>query len=224
MKKLILLTGLFITSLSFAQTRYCDDIQRVDNFPRLNSDQFKRFGLDKKNKIDRILVSKDRKELYLLSKDVVVKSYKVAFGLVPEGHKQFEGDYKTPEGIYYIDGKNPKSAFYLSLHVSYPNKQDLEYAKSKGKSAGGDIMIHGFPNAKSRPDFNKFVGAIHPSNWTAGCIAVTDQEIYEIYNLVQQGTTIEICKMTPKPPKPQEPQEPQEPTEPSVPEEPQTSK
>ncbi|WII70641.1 L,D-transpeptidase family protein [Bdellovibrio sp. 22V] len=189
---LILVHTLFATSAFAAQTEYCNDLQRVDNMPRLNADQFSRFSKDGK-KVDRLLVSKDRREMYLMKDEVVLKTYKVAFGLQPRGHKQFEGDNKTPEGIYYIDGKNPQSAYYLSLHVSYPNKSDVEFARSKGKSPGGDIMVHGFPNP-SRPDFRNFVQGFHPYNWTAGCIAVTDSEMYEIYNIVDVGTVIEICK------------------------------
>src|SRR5690606_2278880 len=103
------------------------------------------------SRIDRILISKDQRELYLLQGRKVVKTYPVAFGSSPVGHKQFEGDQKTPEGLYTINYKNPKSAFYLSLRISYPNKDDREYAKSQGRSPGGDIMIHGLPSK----DINK---------------------------------------------------------------------
>lgn len=192
MKALLFVLSLISASTAFAEVRYCDDIKRIDQFPHLNSDQFGRFIKDKKS-ADRILVSKDRRELYLLQDNVVLKTYKVAFGLQPNGHKQFEGDKKTPEGIYYIDSKNPKSAYYLSLHVSYPNAADTEFARSQGKSAGGDIMVHGFPNP-DRSDFLEFVTGFHPYNWTAGCVAVTNEEIREIYSVVQVGTAIEICK------------------------------
>jgi murein L,D-transpeptidase YafK len=132
-----------------------------------------------------------------LKDDVVIKSYRVAFGSSPFGHKQFEGDQKTPEGIYNIDSKNPESKFYKALHVSYPNKQDREFAKSKGRSAGGDIMVHGLP---VDPNKRALVEFVHPGyNWTAGCIAVTDAEIDELYKMVDRGVTIEICKMTPTP-------------------------
>ncbi|WP_374077429.1 murein L,D-transpeptidase family protein [Bdellovibrio bacteriovorus] len=197
MKTLLLILTLLSVSSSFAETRYCDDIKRIDQLPHLNSDQFSRFIEDKK-KVDRILVSKDRRELYLLQDDVVLKTYKVAFGLQPNGHKQFEGDSKTPEGLYYIDSKNPQSAYYLSLHVSYPNKADAEYARSQGKSPGGNIMVHGFPNP-NRPEFLQFVTGFHPYNWTAGCVAVTNEEIREIYSTVDVGTAIEICKSSTQP-------------------------
>lgn len=192
MKTLVLTLVLTFSSAAFAQVRYCDSIERLDQFPQLNADQFTRFTEDGE-KADRIVVSKDRRRLYLLQNDVVLKSYAVAFGLQPRGHKQFEGDQKTPEGLYTIDGKNPNSAYYLSLHVSYPNKDDIAYARSQGKSPGGDIMVHGFPNP-DRPDFLNFVRGFHPYNWTAGCMAVTNEEIREIYSVVEVGTVIEICK------------------------------
>lgn len=172
----------------------CDDIRRVDSLPHLNSEQFKNFIKDKK-KADYIVVSKDRRQLYLLADNVVLKIYAAAFGpKYLEGPKHFEGDYKTPEGAYKIDGKNPESTFYLSLHISYPNVQDKAYAKAQGKSAGGDIMIHGFP---SSPNWRKMIEEMHPrANWTVGCIAVTNNEIREIYTVIREGTTVEICKPT----------------------------
>lgn len=201
MKKLIttLVLGM-ISSTSFAagqssQVRYCDDITRVDNFSHLDEGQFKRY-LESKGEVDRILVSKDRRQLYLLNDDVVLKTYTVAFGAGSIGvAKHFEGDGETPEGLYSIDYKNPKSAYYLSLHVSYPNADDIAYAKARNKSPGGDIMVHGFP-VKS-PD-HAFAAWTHPKDWTQGCIAVTDEQINEIFSLVKEGTTIEICKRTAK--------------------------
>lgn len=172
--------------------RYCDDITQVDKLldrSRENVDRLKGEGL----KIERIVVSKDRKELYLISGDSMLKVYPVAFGRSPEGHKQFEGDNKTPEGLYFIDYKNPQSQYNKSLHISYPNKADVEFAKAQGKSPGGDIMIHGLPSAERK---GQLVGVIHPMNWTQGCIAVTNEEIEEIYTLVKEKTLVEICKMT----------------------------
>ncbi len=191
---LFILSVVSSTSLA-AQTRYCDDMTRVGNLPRLNKDQFDRV-LQGNGSVDRILVSKARRELYLLKDDVVLKTYHVAFGMDPlGGHKHFEGDQKTPEGIYTIDSKNSKSAYYLSLHVSYPNADDIAYAKARGKSPGGDIMVHGFP---VNPVSHIGAATTHPSDWTAGCIAVTDNEINEIYSLVKEQTTIEICKPSDK--------------------------
>ena len=113
----------------------------------------------------------------------MLESYDIGLGFTPEGHKQFEGDGKTPEGTYYISHRNPKSRYHLSLGVSYPNDADRAYAKAAGKSAGGDIMVHGGPPRKT----NK-------RDWTAGCIAVTDREIEEIYAMVKPGTPIYILK------------------------------
>jgi murein L,D-transpeptidase YafK len=198
-------------SLAFALTgSYCDDITRLDQLPHLTSDQFKNFFIDG-TKIDRIVISKDRKKLYALRDDVVLKSYSVAFGN-PYGAKQFEGDRKTPEGVYKIDGKNKESLFYRGLHIDYPNKADREYAKSQGKSAGGDIMIHGFPND---PTQNAMVTAVHPFyNWTSGCVAVTNLEIEQLFMMTGKGVAVEICKMTTPPQAPQPPEPPETPQPP----------
>ena len=118
----------------------------------------------------------------------VVKSYNVELGFNPKGHKQFRGDGKTPEGIYRITGHHPDAEAYKGLYISYPNATDKEYAKSKGKDPGGCIMIHGLKNGTSASKQNK-----HPKpNWTGGCIAVTNTEMDEIYELVKDGTKIEI--------------------------------
>ncbi len=136
---------------------------------------------------DRVLVEKQGRRLTLLSKGEVIKSYKIALGKNPVGPKERLGDNKTPEGIYVIDSRNGKSAYHLSLHISYPNEQDRKRAKKLGVSPGGDIMIHGLKNGFS------WVGASHVDvDWTNGCIAVTDQEMEEIYRLVPNGTVIEI--------------------------------
>jgi murein L,D-transpeptidase YafK len=143
--------------------------------------------------VDQIVISKKLRQLYLIKDNKVLKAYDVAFGLNPEGHKQFEGDNKTPEGFYYVESKNPRSAFNLALRVSYPNAEDIRRAVSVGKSPGGDIMIHGFPNnAKERAEMIKKHPAI---DWTQGCIAVTNKEINEIFNLVPVGAPIEICPL-----------------------------
>lgn len=174
--------------------KYCDDITTVDKLLDRTHETPYRLLQEKMN-VDRIVVSKDRKELYLVSGSTLLRKYSVAFGWDFIGHKRFEGDGRTPEGIYTIDYKNPNSAFYLSLHVDYPNKADIEYARSKGRSPGGNIMIHGFPND---PKSYERVAKDHPLNWTAGCIAVTNEEIREIYTLVKERTLIEICRISPR--------------------------
>jgi murein L,D-transpeptidase YafK len=111
----------------------------------------------------------------------------VALGGTPVGAKEQQGDHKTPEGRYILDRRNAKSRFYKSIHVSYPNEQDKERAARRGVSPGGDIMIHGLPNGFG------WLGATHRAqDWTDGCVAVTNQEIDEIWELVPDGTPIEI--------------------------------
>ncbi|MGE0631748.1 MAG: murein L,D-transpeptidase family protein [Pseudobdellovibrionaceae bacterium] len=132
----------------------------------------------------KIVVIKSDRMMYLLNrKGEITSQYVVALGKDPVGHKQFEGDGKTPEGSYEIEFKNPKSKYYLSVRVSYPNKEDKAFAASQGKKAGGDIMIHGFPTEKWAW---AAVMAVHPlADWTVGCIAVTNSEIEEIYKAVE---------------------------------------
>lgn len=143
--------------------------------------------------VDQVVISKKLRQLYLIKDSKVLKSYDVAFGLDPKGHKQFEGDNKTPEGFYYVESRNPKSSYNLALRVSYPNAEDTRKARAAGKSPGGDIMIHGFPN---NPKERAAMLKKHPKiDWTQGCIAVTDYEISEIYNLVPISAPIEICPL-----------------------------
>lgn len=146
---------------------------------------------------NKIIVSKEQKKLFLFQNDILIRSYDVAFGRDPFGHKLMEGDNKTPEGKYIIDFKKKESEYYRALHVSYPNKNDIEqtrkYSEAKGvqMSPGGDIMIHGLPNDEK---LRSLVELGHPLiNWTRGCIAVTNAEIEEIYQLVPVKTEIEIC-------------------------------
>lgn len=137
--------------------------------------------------IDYILVEKAQHRLSLFHKDDLVKSYNIALGRNPIGHKEREGDFKTPEGIYKISKKNPKSKYHRSLKISYPNSQDHQNAKKKGHHPGGDIMIHGF-----EPHY-WWVSPKHKlRDLTRGCIALTNQEIEEIFNLTPVGTTVEI--------------------------------
>ncbi len=141
------------------------------------------------NKIDHIVVKKTQRQMYLKNGDSIIKQYRIALGGNPIGSKQKEGDQKTPEGKYYIEFHNPKSSYHLSLRISYPNAEQKEWATKNNYSAGGDIMIHGYPNWAP----NVLFDYIHKNfDWTDGCIAVTNSEITEIYNLVKDGTPIEI--------------------------------
>ena len=110
------------------------------------------------------------------------------YGDAPLGHKQFEGDERTPEGRYTIDWRNPNSSYHLSLHISYPNDADRAFAEAQGRSPGGDIMIHGQPNGLPLAD----AGVRMPGDWTDGCIAVSNAEIELLWQAIPDGTPIEI--------------------------------
>ena len=137
--------------------------------------------------IDNIVVYKSKREMLVYSNGELQKTYKISLSRQPIGHKEFEGDKKTPEGIYSINDKNSKSSYHKNLGVSYPNKDDLVKDRQLGKSASGDIKIHGIRNGIG------FIGKFHRwFDWTLGCIAVTDREIDELYKAVKIGTSIEI--------------------------------
>lgn len=135
--------------------------------------------------VDRIVVDKSERRMDLMSGGAVVRSYEIALGSAPAGDKQQEGDGKTPEGRYVIEGRNPASAFHRSLKISYPDSADRAAAAERGVSPGGDIFIHGAPNGWLLP-------GQPPGDWTRGCIAVTKGEIEEIWRLVPDGTPVEI--------------------------------
>jgi murein L,D-transpeptidase YafK len=132
--------------------------------------------------ITRLVLNKKERRLYLLSGSKVIERYKVGLGGRALGPKQFEGDGKTPEGSYVIDRRNPNSKFHLSIGISYPNAADVAFAHAAGRSPGGDIFIHG------RAGEHRGRG----KDWTAGCIAVKDREMEEIFQMVQLGVQIDI--------------------------------
>jgi len=137
--------------------------------------------------VDKVLIEKQTRRLTLLARGEVVKTYKIALGGNPVGPKERQGDCKTPEGTYIIDARNGNSGYHLALHISYPNADDKRRARELGVSPGGDIMIHGIKNGFGQ------VGASHAqTDWTEGCIAVTNQEMEEIYQFVPNGTVVEI--------------------------------
>ncbi|MFP4527345.1 MAG: murein L,D-transpeptidase family protein [Candidatus Kapaibacterium sp.] len=145
--------------------------------------------IDTSKKIDRILVIKHKREMQIFSNGEIVKAYHISLGRQPIGPKQFEGDNKTPEGIYIINDKNPNSTYHLNLGISYPTKEDTEYARSMNRLPGGQIKIHGLRNGLG------FIGKLHRLvDWTAGCIAVTNWEIEELYQAIPIGTEIEIVE------------------------------
>ncbi|MFD3188875.1 murein L,D-transpeptidase family protein [Sedimentitalea sp. HM32M-2] len=132
--------------------------------------------------VTSVVVNKGARRMYLLHNQDILKAYNFDLGFAPVGAKQIEGDGRTPEGTYLIDRRNPRSAYHLSVGISYPNARDIAQARAMGKKPGGDIFIHGQPNrtkAKGR-------------DWTAGCIAVQNHEIEEIYAMVRDGTVITL--------------------------------
>ncbi|WP_081813601.1 L,D-transpeptidase family protein [Marinobacter sp. HL-58] len=137
--------------------------------------------------VSEVLVRKEERRLYLISGEEVVRSYRIGLGDNPSGHKLYEGDKRTPEGEYVLDWRNPDSDFYKSIHISYPNKQDREQASAWGLDPGGSIMIHGLPNEAGDMAF-AYLGL----DWTDGCIAVSNEEMDEIWQLVADGTPIRI--------------------------------
>jgi murein L,D-transpeptidase YafK len=137
--------------------------------------------------IDRIVVEKSARKLSVFKNGHLLKTYLVALGSSPVGPKVEEGDMKTPEGSYTIDRRNPNSDYHLSLHISYPAPDDVKRAEERGVSAGCDIMIHGLPNGQG------WMGDLHrQKDWTAGCVALTDDEIEELWRITPDGTPIEI--------------------------------
>jgi murein L,D-transpeptidase YafK len=137
--------------------------------------------------VDHVVVYKHERRLVLLSQERELRSYRIALGGEPSGPKMRQGDHRTPEGSYILDSRNPSSHFYKAFHISYPNPKDVAAAKKLGVSAGGDIMLHGLPRKYA------FVGKAHTlHDWTDGCIAVSNEEMDEIWNLVRVGTPIEI--------------------------------
>ncbi|SMO86700.1 L,D-transpeptidase family protein [Paracoccus laeviglucosivorans] len=135
--------------------------------------------------VTQVVVYKGRRQMYLLSGNRVLKSYGFGLGGQPLGHKQFEGDNKTPEGMYFVDRFNPRSRYHLSVGISYPNAHDRAFAAQYGLSAGGDIMFHGLG-----PEGRKLVQ--QRTDWTAGCIAVTDAEMEDIYAMLSMGVPVMI--------------------------------
>jgi murein L,D-transpeptidase YafK len=140
-------------------------------------------------KASSLRVIKSQRRLDLLDSDgQIIRSYKVSLGRAPKGAKVREGDNRTPEGRYYIDSRNENSDYYRSLRISYPSKADIDRARKLGVNAGGGIFIHGKPNGKS-PLWSR---RAQRQDWTKGCIAVSDEEIREIWSLVRDGTPITI--------------------------------
>lgn len=137
--------------------------------------------------VDRIVVHKMARRMELIRDGKPIRTYHVDLGWQTLGHKQYEGDGRTPEGVYWIEGRNAQSQFHRALKISYPNEEDRARARARGESPGGMIMIHGQPNNPA-----SYARAQKKRDWTEGCIAVSNDEVDEIWAMVADGTTIEL--------------------------------
>ncbi|MDX1369546.1 L,D-transpeptidase family protein [Pseudomonas sp.] len=137
--------------------------------------------------VDKVLLVKSERQLHLISRGETLKSYRVSLGKQANGAKRREGDLRTPEGIYWIDWRKTSEKYQLSLHISYPNARDQARAREQGVPPGGMIMIHGTPLDEEYPEW-----FFHTLDWTEGCIALKNDDMREIWNLVKDGTLIEI--------------------------------
>lgn len=136
---------------------------------------------------ERVLVMKGERRLYLLRGGVPFRSYRVWLGLAPKGHKEEEGDFRTPEGSYRLDARNTQSEYFLSIHVSYPNTADVDRAHRAHREPGGAIMIHGLPNVPKHP-----IEYYLRNDWTNGCIALSNDDMLEVWLLTRPDTPIDI--------------------------------
>lgn len=192
-KKLSLAVLLVIGILSaFAVNFY----EKSPDNPATNRQQLSKRQLDLLNapplttgsQIDKIVVRKSDREMDVFYQGKFLKTYPISLGKNPIGHKEFEGDMKTPEGVYTINDRNPNSGYHKNLGISYPNEADITHAKAHGKSAGGAIKIHGIKNG-----LGDIIGEKHLlKDWTHGCIAVTDREMDELFGAVVDNAVIEI--------------------------------
>lgn len=132
--------------------------------------------------VTRVVIQKGARRMFLLNGPTVLQTYEIDLGFAPRGDKKIEGDGKTPEGTYFIDRKNPNSNFHLSLGISYPNEQDIAEAEALGEEPGGDIFIHGASNVLGQ----------RGTDWTFGCISVSDREIEDVYAMVNEGTQVDL--------------------------------
>ncbi len=168
---------LAVTSLSL--------VARADGLD--NVEQVRLRSADSMPSADRIVVRKSDRKLMLMRGDDVLRSYRIALGLNPVGHKERAGDFRTPEGRYHLVNRNPRSDFFLSIQVSYPNERDVKNAAANGWEPGGSIMIHGMPNIpRHQPTYYE------SRDWTDGCIAVTNADMLEIWLLTVDNAPIEI--------------------------------
>src|SRR5271169_2885406 len=136
---------------------------------------------------DTILIVKHERKLYLLRDNFPLRIYRIALGLSPTGAKEHKWDFRTPEGRYVIDFRREHSHYFKALHISYPSPEDLRRSSALHRSAGGDIFIHGEPNRPSRPD-----SYYKTRDWTNGCIALSDSDLQDVWDLTSGQTPVEI--------------------------------
>lgn len=136
---------------------------------------------------DKVLIEKSARKLHLIINGQTFRTFDIALGIRPIGGKQREGDFKTPEGNYRLDMRNPRSEYFLSIHVSYPSYQDVRDARAEGVAPGGAIMIHGQPNVPSKSETY-----YRTQDWTDGCIAVSNSDMIDIWLMTAKDTPIEI--------------------------------
>ncbi|MDR2872531.1 MAG: L,D-transpeptidase family protein [Xanthomonadaceae bacterium] len=146
-------------------------------------------SIDESPPITQVIVHKGERYMDLFAGETRIRRYAIRLGGSPEGAKTRQGDRKTPEGDYQIDWRNPNSRYYKSLHISYPNATDRRQANTRGVDPGGDIMIHGLPNAMNREEYYHYIGE---RDWTDGCIAVSNAAMDELWILIRNGTPIQI--------------------------------
>ncbi len=136
---------------------------------------------------EKVVVEKEKRKLHLIKDEEIFRTFDIALGIAPIGDKETEGDFKTPEGTYMLDTRNPNSVYFLSIHISYPNSGDWREARAKGVSPGGQIMIHGQPNA---PTYS--AAYYRKQDWTNGCIAVSNSDMIDIWLMAPNDIPIEI--------------------------------
>ena len=136
---------------------------------------------------EMVVVEKEQRKLHLVKNGEIFRTFEIALGIAPIGDKQVEGDFKTPEGIYALDSRNPDSDYFLAIHISYPNSKDRRAARAKGVDPGGQIMIHGQPN---EPTYS--AAYYRKQDWTNGCIAVSNSDMIDIWLMTPNDIPIEI--------------------------------
>ena len=194
-KKIILLISLILLAIAsaFAYQKYGKYLPSEPTTTPIHSLTSAEMAKIRQNTpITEVKVYKSERIVKLLHREQTIRTYPMRLGFDPIGHKVQEGDGKTPEGHYVLDWRNPKSAFYKSLHVNYPNAQDQAKAKQLGVSAGGDIMIHGSATTAQVNKLPKLMDYLPQKDWTWGCVAVRNVDMDEIWTLVDDGTIITI--------------------------------